>query len=99
MALDDSSARGGARTGWGWRHLWSGLGLLLLLFWFPFYAFVSLVAPAWAVIPALLVWFGFLALAIRWFRPHPVRTFFVGAGAIVLWHAVGLTLDALGWAA
>jgi hypothetical protein len=98
MTLEDARTGNGGSAAWGLRHLSSGFGLLFLLIWLPFYAFVSLVAPSWAVVPSLLVWLGFLVLVIRWFRPHPVRAFLAGAGAIVLWHVAGLLLDALGWA-
>lgn len=84
---------------WGLRHVWAAFGVLLLVIWFPFYAFVRLIGPDWAVIPALAVWLSFFGLAVWWFRGHPVRTFFVGVAAIVVWHAAGLVLDGLGYSA
>ena len=85
------------RPQWGMRHLAAGFGVLALVVWFPFYAFVSLLGPQWAVIPALVVWEVFFGLAVWWFRAHPWRTLATGVGAIVLWHVVGFGLDALGW--
>lgn len=85
------------RPRWGMRHLAAGLGVLLLVVWFPFYAFVSLLGPRWAVIPALVVWAAFFGLAVWWFRAHPWRSLAAGVLAIVLWHVVGFGLEALGW--
>jgi hypothetical protein len=51
------------------------------------------------VVPSLVMWFGLLALAVRWFRSRPVLTFLVGVGAIALWNVVVLVGDALGWTA
>lgn len=86
-------------NGWGWRHLWSVLGVVVLFLWLPFFAFVSLIGPEWAVFPALAVWGTCMWLCVVWFKRHPVRVFAVGVGAVVLWHVVGLTADALGWTA
>ena len=89
-----------AETNWHWRHAWSVLGLLALLGWLPFYAFISLIAPGWVVVPALVVWAGFFYLAVRWFKPYPFRVLAVGVGSVVLWHVVGFLGEALlGWTA
>ena len=80
--------------------MWSVLGLLALLAWLPFYALVALVAPAWVVIPALVVWAGFFYLVIRWFRSYPLRVLAVGVGSVLLWHAAGFVFESvLGWSA
>ena len=99
--MSDENARVPSRAAvpWGWRHVWSVGGLLLLASWFPFYAAISLVAPEWMVVPSLVVWFGLLAVAVRWFRSRPVHTFLVGVGAIVLWNVVVLVGDSFGWTA
>jgi hypothetical protein len=89
----------GWTEGWGWRHLWSVLGVLVLFLWLPFFAVVSLIGPQWAVFPALVVWGACLWLCVVWFKSHPVRVLLVGIGAVLLWHLVGLTVDALGWTA
>lgn len=100
MERDVRTTEGDAWTGWRARHLWSLLGFVLLLWWFPFYAYVSIIAPEWMVLPALAVWVTFLVLVLRWFKPHPVRAFLVGLGAIVLWNLVALFGDlVLGWTA
>lgn len=99
MSDENVSAAEPGAARWGWRHLWSVGGLLLLLSWFPFYAAISLVAPEWMVVPSLVVWFALLALAVRWFRSRPVNAFMVGVGAIVLWNVVILVGDAFGWTA
>ncbi|MGH3370798.1 MAG: hypothetical protein ACRDPR_12445 [Nocardioidaceae bacterium] len=100
MEPDNATPSAAVGRRWGWRHLWSLLGFVLLVWWFPFYAYVSLVAPEWTVIPSLLVWLACLGLVIRWFRSHPVRTFLVGLGAIALWSLAAFFFDAvLGWTA
>ena len=73
---------------------------MLLLAWLPFYAMVSLIGPWWLVFPSMAVWLGCLALVISGFKPHPLRTLFVGLAAIALWHAAGYLFDAaFGWTA
>lgn len=86
-------------TGWGWRHLLSLLGVFVLVLWLPFFAFVSLIGPEWAVFPALACWGSCLWLCLVWFKRHPRRVLGIGVGAVVLWHLVGFTVDALGWRA
>ena len=88
-----------ALSGWGWRHLWAVLGVAVLLLWLPFFAFVSLIGPEWAVFPALVVWGVAMWLCLVWFKRHPVRVLFIGLGAVALWHVVGFGADALGWTA
>jgi hypothetical protein len=89
-----------ADSTWHWRHVWSVLGVLALLAWLPFYAFISLIAPSWVVVPAMAVWLGFLVLAVRWFKPYPLRVLAIGLGAVALWYVVGFLGEvAFGWTA
>lgn len=91
---------GAPEVRWGWRHAWSVLGLVALLMWLPFYALISLIAPAWVVVPAMVVWAGFLYLVVRWFKAYPLRVLAVGVGAVVLWHLAGFVFESLlGWTA
>lgn len=97
-------ATGSARTvnpapAWGVRHVWALLGMLLVVAWFPFYAFISLISAEWAVVPALMVWALFFGLGVWWFRRHPLRTLVVGITTIAVWHAAGFLLEALGYTA
>ena len=98
--MDTEGTASDAARGWGWRHASSFAGLLLLVAWLPFYAFVSLIAPEWVVVPALLVWLCLLVVLLRWFKPHPGRALCVGLSAVVLWYVAGYAFDALlGWTA
>ena len=85
---------------WGWRHLWSVLGLVLLAAWSPFYFSIGLVAPAWVTVVSVALWLSFVGLAAWWFRPHPLRVLAIGVGAIVLWFLAVYAFDTLfGWTA
>lgn len=87
-------------TAWSARHLLALVGMVLLLGTLPFYLFISLIAPSWMVVPAVLVWCVGLVLALRWFRPRPARTLAVGVGAVVLWFLAGYVGEAVfGWTA
>lgn len=52
---------------------------------FFLYAASGLVAPPWAVVALLAFWATLLALAFRWWTPHPKRLVVLAVLAVVLW--------------
>ncbi|WP_435741728.1 hypothetical protein [Nocardioides sp. SYSU DS0663] len=79
---------------------WPFVGLVLMAMAFFLYAASGLIAPAWAVVVLLLVWFLLLLTCFAWWSSHPRRLPWVGVGAMLFWF---LALNAggafLGWTA
>ena len=58
----------------------------------------ALVVPWWVTVLLALLWLGLMAVAVRWFVPHPRRVPWLPALAIVVWFSVVLVgTGRLGW--
>ena len=66
---------------------WPFVGMAGMAVVFFLYAASGLVAPYWAVIVLLVVWVALMALAIRWWTPHPRRVLVLPLVAAVVWFA------------
>jgi len=64
---------------------WGFVGMGLLVSCLFLYGASAIFAPWWAVVLFVLVWFGFLLIALRWFTPHPTRLPWLAGAAAVLW--------------
>jgi hypothetical protein len=69
----------------GWVRAIGWVGLAAHLALFIWYAASGLVAPGWAVAVLLLVWAGFLALAIRLLVIRPLFVPLVPLTALLFW--------------
>ncbi len=58
----------------------AGLACALFL-----YGASVLIAPWWAVLVLVVLWFVFFAIACRWWTPHPRRLPFLAAFAMLFW--------------
>ena len=73
------------RTRPWWVRLIGWLGLTLHLGLFVWYAASALLAPGWAVAVLIVIWFAFLALALRLMSRRPLLTPLVPLTALLVW--------------
>ena len=60
----------------------------------------GLVAPLWAVIVLILIWFVHLVLGCLWFTKHPIRSLVLPLSLVVIWFGAMLGGEELfGWTA
>ena len=73
----------------------AGMAAVLFL-----YGASGLLAPWWAVVALLVVWFALFVTACRWWTPRPTWVPLLPVLALVLWFAVMTAGGAwLGWTA
>ncbi len=79
---------------------WPFVGMAGMACAFFLYAASGLLAPWWAVVALLVLWFVLLVVATRWWTPHPKRVPFVALFAVAFWFAAMNAGGAwLGWTA
>ena len=78
--------------------LWGfvGIGAMACLLFLDLWAAAT--APWWMTVLLLLLWLVLLAMAVRWFEPHPGRVPWLAVVGFLVWlPTIALGIRYLGW--